>query len=113
MLQASNYNQQFLVINFVVVFDEHYVFVEESYEMKNFIIVVLKKHFVIDIIESIGFQNNFFVAIEITKHKSSNNRFFEIMKNFITNFGLLKKKSFMVNLFIHLTILTKFRIKRL
>ena len=62
--------------------------------MKNFIIVILRKHFVIDIIEDIDLQNDLFIAIEMTKYKNSDDRFLETMKDFVTNFDLLKKSIF-------------------
>ena len=55
MFQTSNYNQQFFVVYFVIALSWHHVFVEKNYEMKNFFVVVLKKHFIVDVIENIDF----------------------------------------------------------
>ena len=62
--------------------------------MKNFFVVVLKKHFIVDVIENIDFQNNFFIAIKMTKHRNDNDCFFQKLKNFITNVCSLKKNIF-------------------
>ena len=42
MFETLNNNQQFFVINFVIAFDQDYIFIKKSYEIKNIIIVVLK-----------------------------------------------------------------------
>ena len=95
MFQTLNYDQQFFVVNFVIALNWHHVFVEKSHEMKNFFVVVLKEHFIVDVIENMNFQNDFFIAIKMTKRRNDNNCFFQKLKNFITNVYSLKKKHFL------------------
>ena len=62
--------------------------------MKNIIVIVLKKNVFIDVIENINFQNDFFISIEMTKHRNRDYSLFEKMKNFIANLNSLKKNVF-------------------